>query len=98
MKKNIAFILISFFLVSFKSYSTRVEKNISFYGDGKSPKTAYKVYSIADEYEILALLNKKPTKQTLSLIDGCFYDIFEVDGKNIYFMLLKKDTNKIIEI
>ncbi len=59
-------------------------------GDGKTPNTAYEVYSIEEEYQLLEHLKLNPTMQMLSIIDGQYYDILKVGEKNIYFKLIPK--------
>jgi len=59
-------------------------------GDGKTAKTAYEVYSIEEEYELLKHLKLEPKMQILSIIDGKYYDILVVGGTNIYFKLIPK--------
>ncbi|TAG54753.1 MAG: hypothetical protein EAZ27_08445 [Cytophagales bacterium] len=98
MKIIISFLMLFVFLTLKVFAITENENFIVENRDGKSPKTAFKVYSIADEYEILALLNLKPTKQTFSIINGLYYDIFEANGKNVYFILMKKKSINKIEI
>lgn len=78
------------FLLAFASCTTSFGSSYT-KNNGLTAKTAYEVYSIAHEYEILSLLNLKPTKQTLMLIDNEYYDLFEIKGKKIYFKFIKKE-------
>lgn len=59
-------------------------------GDGKTAQTAYEVYSINEEYQLLEHLKLNPKMQVLSIIDGQFYDILKVGETNIYFKLISK--------
>lgn len=62
--------------------------NILNTGDGKTAETAYKVYSISEEYELLKHLNLKPHMQLLAIIDGHLYDILQVGETYVYFKLV----------
>jgi len=70
--------------------------NILNSGDGKSAKTAYHVYTIDEEYQLLEALKLNPQMQTLSIIDGQYYDILKVGDKEIYFKLVTKSKEKTI--
>lgn len=59
-------------------------------GDGKTAKTAYVVYNIEEEYQLLEHLKLNPKMQMLSIIDGEYFDILKVGETNIYFKLIPK--------
>jgi hypothetical protein len=59
-------------------------------GDGKTAKTAYLVYNIDEEYQLLEHLKLNPKMQMLSIIDGQYFDILKVGETNIYFKLIPK--------
>jgi hypothetical protein len=66
-------------------------------GDGKSLKTAYKVNSVNEEYDVLRYLNLKPIMQKLYIKDGVFYDEITTNSKTIFFKVInKKLQSKII--
>ncbi|NJK83375.1 MAG: DUF4919 domain-containing protein [Saprospiraceae bacterium] len=65
-------------------------------GDGKTAKTAYEVYSIDEEYQLLEHLKLNPKMQILSIIDGQYFDILQVGEKKIYFKLISKPKAQII--
>ena len=44
-------------------------------GDGKTAQIAYEVYSVEEEYKLLKHLKLAPKMQSLSSIDGNYYDI-----------------------
>lgn len=59
-------------------------------GDGKSPETAFEVYSITEEYQLIDHLNLTPQVQMLSIIDGQYYDILITKKDRVYFKLVSK--------
>lgn len=64
-------------------------------GDGQSIKTAYKVNSVDEEYDVLRYLKLKPIMQKLYMKDGNFYDAITTKSKTIYFKIVtKKISNK----
>lgn len=58
--------------------ATGLFKSILHSGDGKSPKTAYSVITISEEYSVLGILHLTRTKQELLKIDGHQYDRLDV--------------------
>jgi hypothetical protein len=60
-------------------------------GDGKSPKTAFVVIAVREEYSFMGLTGTENGSQSLIQQDGHSYDMFEVTksetykGKKIYF-------------
>ena len=61
-------------------------------GDGKSPKTAFVVISIAEEYVVLGVLGLMKMRQAISQADGHRYDLMTARNKsgateNIYFQI-----------
>ena len=65
-------------------------------GDGKSPETAYKVYSTSEEYQLLIFLEKTPSSQALKRLDNKLFDVFQVEGEMIWFTIIKKPDGIII--
>lgn len=59
-------------------------------GNGQSPETAYQVYNIAEEYQLLQHLNLTPSMQMLSIVDGDYYDIFLIEDQVVYFKIVTK--------
>ena len=49
-------------------------------GDGLTPKTAYTVISVQEEYELLHALGLKVTRQALAKIDSHAYDVMTTEG------------------
>ena len=95
MKKIICIIIIfnSIFLFG-KNPPAEIQRIINS-GNGQSIKTAYQVYSIDEEYELMRYLNLKPVMQKLYIEDGIFYDALITNTKTIYFKLIKnKKINK----
>jgi hypothetical protein len=64
-------------------------------GDGKTPETAYIVYSIDEEYRLLTYLGMKPEMQMLSVFEGQYYDILVVEENHIFFKLVRKPSNTL---
>lgn len=62
-------------------------------GDGKTAKTAYKVYSIQEEYDILEYLKLQPQMHILKIIDDQYYDVFIVGYKQVYFQFIPKSKS-----
>ena len=62
----------------------------------ENAKTAYEVYSIDEEYQLLEHLKLNPKMQMLSIIDGQYFDILQVGEKQIYFKLISKPKAQII--
>ncbi len=60
-------------------------------GDGRTPESAFHVVAIREEYMVLDILEVRMLSQSLSLIGGHHYDVFEVDDpksdkkRTIYF-------------
>ena len=59
-------------------------------GNGQSIETAYKVYSVDQEYELLHYLKLKPVMQKLHIKVGDFYDAITTTTKTVYFKIIKK--------
>jgi len=87
--------LISFSVAIAKESPGRVTEILNS-GDGKTAKTAYEVYSIDEEYQLLEHLKLNPKMQMLSIIDGQYFDILQVGEKQIYFKLISKSKAQII--
>lgn len=56
-------------------------KSIQDSGDGLSPKTAYKVINVAEEYDLLGFLGSRVEKQELVNEGGHFFDRMEVKNR-----------------
>ncbi len=56
--------------------------SIYFSGDGKSPKTAFIVIEISEEYDLLNWLNLTQSEQYLTIKDGYSFDIIKAFNKN----------------
>jgi hypothetical protein len=65
-------------------------------GDGKTAKTAYQVYNVEEEYQLLEYLKLNPKMQMLSIIDGQYYDIIQVGERQIYFQLKLRSNLQIV--
>lgn len=65
----------------FRTISEGLLKSIVASGDGKSPKTAYKVISIPEEYMALWYLGLASGNQSLSTEEGITCDVFEVKNR-----------------
>jgi hypothetical protein len=59
-------------------------------GDGKTAQTAYEVFSIEEEYQLLDYLKSNPSIQMLSIIEGQTFDVFLVNDTNVFFKLVSK--------
>jgi hypothetical protein len=59
-------------------------------GNGQSIKTAYKVNSIAEEYNVLRYLKLKPVFQKTHIKEGVFYDEITTKSGIIYFKVIAK--------
>lgn len=96
MKSIITVFLIFFISLSFskaKEPPTRITEILNS-GDGKSAKTAFVVYSIDEEYQLLEHLKLNPKIQMLAIIDGEYFDIILVGETPIYFKLVSKTKNQ----
>ena len=51
-------------------------------GDGKSPKTAFVVISIGEEYSLMTVLGLKKVRQALTQADGHHYDRIVVENRS----------------
>jgi hypothetical protein len=60
-----------------KSIFSGLLKSILDSGDGATARTAWIVISIQEEYAVLRLLGLKPSKQSLSHLDGHAFDLIE---------------------
>ena len=56
--------------------------SIYFSGDGKSPKTAFIVIEISEEYDLLNWLNLTQSEQYLTIKDGYSFDIIKAFNEN----------------
>jgi hypothetical protein len=56
--------------------------SIYFSGDGESPKTAFIVMEISEEYDLLNWLKLKLREQSLILRDGYSFDIMRAFNEN----------------
>ena len=96
--KSILTALLIFLSLSFsiaKEPPIRVTEIINS-GDGKTAKTAYEVYNIDEEYQLLNHLKLNPKMQMLSIIDGQYFDILQVGEIQVYFKLISKPKAQII--
>lgn len=96
--KSILTALLIFLSLSFsiaKEPPIRVNEIINS-GDGKTAKTAYEVYNIDEEYQLLEHLKLNPKMQMLSIIDGQYFDILQVGEMQVYFKLVSKPKAQII--
>jgi hypothetical protein len=59
-------------------------------GDGKSHQTAYEVYTIEEEYQLLAYLKLNPIIQMLCIKEGEYFDILQVEKSLIWFKLISQ--------
>jgi hypothetical protein len=71
-------------------FSTNLAGSIFSSGDGKSPETAFHVYFVEEEYDVLKYLRLSSTVQSLSETKGRSYDVLEcrdAEGNkiNLYF-------------
>ena len=91
MKLLFKLLLLLFISFSLFSYSPAIDINsILKTGDGKSLKTAYKVNSVDEEYEVLRFMNLKPIVQKLYIKDGFFYDAITTNFRTIFFKVVNK--------
>lgn len=58
--------------------------------NGRCIETAFKVYTVEEEYKLLRFLKLTPIIQKLDIKDGVFYDSFKIDSRTIYFKVLSK--------
>tara|TARA_B110000037_G_C16903146_1_gene417036 strand:+ start:469 stop:768 length:300 start_codon:yes stop_codon:yes gene_type:complete len=98
MKTLIISILLCFYAIKSKeSFPTERIEIIQNSGDGKSFKTAYEVYSIDEEYQLLEHLKLNPTMQMLSIIEGEYYDILKIGETKIYFKIILEPKKQSIK-
>lgn len=65
----------------FRTISEGLLKSIVATGDGKTPKTAYKVISIPEEYMTLWYLGLRSENQSVGKFDGITCDVFQVKNQ-----------------
>ena len=94
MKIIIVLLLVSNSMFAyFNTPPTNIEKILNS-GNGQSIQTAYKVYSVDEEYDLLKYLKLTAIMQTLHVKDGNFYDAIKTSNKTVYFKIVNKKSSK----
>lgn len=86
MKAITIFFILTISALGFSNPSENITRILNS-GDGKSYQTAYEVYNVDEEYQLLEYLKLNPKMQTLILFEGQYYDVLHDGEKAVYFKI-----------